>query len=81
MDTPAPVTAITANNPTGCNTNNGSIVLTGLTNGSNYTINYIKNGTPQTAVTQIASGGSVTISGLGAGNYTGITVTLNWVHL
>jgi gliding motility-associated-like protein len=72
-----PVIAVTFTSPTGCNTNNGSIVISGLANGSSYTINYIKNGVAQTPITQTASGGTVTIPNLGAGNYTGITVTIN----
>lgn len=72
-----PVITVVGNNPTGCTNNNGTMVISGLTNGSSYTINYVKNGTTQAPITQTASGGSVTISGLGAGNYTGITVTIN----
>lgn len=77
VDPSGPVISVSVNNPTGCNTNNGSIVISTLTNGSSYIINYIKNGVAQPSVTQTASGGSVTISGLGAGSYTGITVTFN----
>ena len=64
VDPPGPVIALVSNNPTACGTATGSIVLTGLTNGNSYVINFSKNGTPQTAITQTASGGSVAINGL-----------------
>jgi trimeric autotransporter adhesin len=70
-------TAITATptNPTTCGGTNGSIVLSGLTTGITYTVNYSKNGTTQTPLSLTAASGAVTMSSLGAGSYTNITVT------
>lgn len=72
----APNITLTPTSPTTCGGNNGSIAINGVTNGSSYTINYDKNGSPQTAITQIASGGTVIINGLSAGVYSNITVTI-----
>jgi gliding motility-associated-like protein len=76
-DPNSPSITVAFTNPTVCNTNTGTITLSGLVNGQSYTINYTKNGTAQPAVTQVASGGAVILSNLGAGSYTGITVTIN----
>ena len=51
VDPPGPVIAFVSNDPTACGTATGSIVLTGLTYGISYVINFSKNGTPQTAIT------------------------------
>jgi gliding motility-associated-like protein len=75
--TATPAIQFTSSNPTACGTNTGSITLNGVINGSSYIINYSKNGTPQTAITQTANGGTVTIGNLGAGTYSNITVSLN----
>jgi gliding motility-associated-like protein len=64
-------------NPSTCNSATGSITLSGLTPAATYTVNYSKNGTPQTATITANAGGNVIIPNLTAGNYTGITVTLN----
>lgn len=64
-------------NPTTCGGTNGSITLTGLTASATCTVNYALNGTAQTPSNITANGsGQLTITGLGAGNYTNIVVTL-----
>ena len=63
--------------PTQCASNTGSITLSGLTNGSSYTVNFVKGGVNQSSQTITAIGGNVVIPNLGAGVYTNITVTLN----
>ena len=74
--TPNAITT-TGSNPTTCTGTDGSITISGLTTGVSYTINYTKNGTPQTAVTLTANaGGSVTVTGLSSSTYTAITATL-----
>lgn len=64
-------------NPSSCNSATGSITLSGLTPAAVYTVNYSKNGTPQTATITANASGNVVIPNLTTGNYTGITVTLN----
>ncbi len=62
-------------NPTTCNATDGTITLTGLNAGESYTVHYTS---PTGAVTAtiVADGtGNVVITGLGGGNFTGITVT------
>ncbi|MFN8323548.1 MAG: choice-of-anchor Q domain-containing protein [Chitinophagales bacterium] len=67
----------TSTNPATCGATNGTIVLTGLSNSTTYSVTYSKNGTPQSAANFTSNGsGQLTITGLGAGNYTNIIVTL-----
>ncbi|MBA3830253.1 MAG: gliding motility-associated C-terminal domain-containing protein [Taibaiella sp.] len=73
--------AVTSNslvNPTTCVSNNGSITLNGLNASSTYSVSYTKNGggTITTSITSNASG-QVVISGLSAGIYNNIKLTLN----
>src|SRR5690606_19998098 len=64
--------------PTACGTATGSITLTGLTAGLSYTVNYVKNGSPN-SVTLIANpSGNIIIPNLTAGSYTNIRVVLNF---
>ncbi|MBX2910233.1 MAG: tandem-95 repeat protein [Chitinophagales bacterium] len=64
-------------NPTTCSGTQGTITLTGLTPGSQYTVNFTRSGTPQTPQTVTANGsGELVLSGLGAGNYGNFFVTL-----
>ncbi|MES2517960.1 MAG: hypothetical protein V4585_07625, partial [Bacteroidota bacterium] len=74
------ITNIVGNNvtPTTCGGSTGSIKICGLTaNGTGYTINYDKNGTPATAlINQTAdASGCLTLTGLTAGVYTNIKVS------
>jgi hypothetical protein len=64
----------TSQNPSACGLNDGFIQISGLTSGTQYTLNYMLNSVGLTPVTFTASGSNYTISNLTAGNYTGITV-------
>ncbi|MGX7690539.1 hypothetical protein ACWA1C_25465, partial [Flectobacillus roseus] len=74
-----PVTATisigASQNPSACGLNDGFIQMSGLVSGTQYTLNYMLNGTGLTPVVFTASGGTYTISNLTSGNYTGITVS------
>ncbi len=74
---PNPVISGTSStNPTSCGGSQGTITLTGLTNGVTYVVNYTRNpSTPQSA-NIVASGGAVVITGLSAGTYSNFTVTV-----
>ena len=61
--------------PTTCGGADGSITITGLTDGLSYDITY-DNGTVQTLNGVGSTGGSYVITGLAAGSYTNFTVTL-----
>lgn len=64
----------TITQPNSCGANNGSVIITGLTTGLNYTLNYLKDGVQQAPVSFTATGTTYTLSDLVAGNYTGINV-------
>jgi outer membrane protein OmpA-like peptidoglycan-associated protein len=65
-------------NPTGATTCDGSITLHGLHAGSQVTISYMKDGTPQSAFTgYVAGDGSATITGLCGGKYSGIIANIS----
>ncbi|NBA78932.1 hypothetical protein GOQ04_25515, partial [Emticicia sp. ODNR4P] len=74
-----PVTATisigASQNPSACGLNDGFIQMSGLVSGTQYTLNYMLNGTGLTPVVFTASGSTYTISNLTSGNYTGITVS------
>lgn len=75
---PTPVIGSTSvTNPTNCATATGAILLNGLSAASSYTVNYDKNGSPQTAVISTNGSGVLTIPNLTAGVYSNISVTLN----
>lgn len=71
---PAVIGFGTITQPTFCGANNGSIIITGLTSGLTYILNYVKDGVQQAGITFTASGTSYILSGLVAANYTGINV-------
>jgi gliding motility-associated-like protein len=72
------VSTITFVNPTVCGICDGSITLTGLVPGHYDTVNFIKDGVPQTPIVFfITATGNITLTNLCAGNYTGITVKMN----
>ncbi len=78
--TPPPFTisSISFVNPTVCGVCNGSMTINGLVPGYSDTVNYIKDGVPQPQVIQVASAsGTITLTGLCAGVYSGITVKMN----
>lgn len=76
---PAPsVTGTTQSNPTTCGGTDGTISLEGLIPGNSYLVNFSFNGTPvPTKYINTNSSGILTITGLRAGNYSGIIVTFN----
>ncbi|HWB62568.1 MAG TPA: SBBP repeat-containing protein, partial [Chitinophagales bacterium] len=75
--TPA-ITGTSNTNPTTCGGSDGKITLNGLVANTQYSVTYAKNTVPQGPVLITANGtGQVVISGLTAGAYTNIVVTLN----
>ncbi|NVO19186.1 MAG: gliding motility-associated C-terminal domain-containing protein [Bacteroidetes bacterium] len=71
------ITGINAFPPSTCGVNDGSIVLTVNPANSTYLVNFSIDGVPQPQQTIPAIGNQLTISNLGGGNYTGITITLD----
>jgi hypothetical protein len=74
------ITNTTGNNvnPSACGTATGSVKICGLTaNASGYTVNYDKNGTAATALTNQTAdaSGCIMITGLTAGAYTNIKIS------
>ncbi len=64
--------------PTTCNGTEGVITLTGLLANTSYTVHFRKNSIPQPSLPiSTSSTGRLAITGLGAGLYSGISVTLN----
>lgn len=71
-----PIITVTSSNPTICAGSNGSFIINGLISSTTYKISYSKGGVAQTPQSLTASvSGTITISGLTAGNYTAITAT------
>ncbi|MBI2731221.1 MAG: gliding motility-associated C-terminal domain-containing protein [Sphingobacteriales bacterium] len=69
---------LSSNNPVTCNGTEGSITLGGLTAGSTYAVSYTDDGTPVGPLNLTANGsGQLIISGLNAGLYSNITLTIN----
>ncbi len=72
-----PPPTATMTNPSYCGANDGRIRLNGLTPGTIDTIRFTKDGIAQPAVIgTVAADGSFTISGLGAGTYASLVVTV-----
>jgi hypothetical protein len=63
------------NIPTICGANDGSLTISGLTNGLQYILNYVYNGVQQAPSTFTATGITYVLASLTAGSYTGISVT------
>ena len=73
-----PQITVTGNNPTACATATGSIMISGVINGLNYTISYSdKNGVATPLTNQVPTNGTLSIPNLYAGTYTSINVTQN----
>jgi gliding motility-associated-like protein len=71
-----PTPTVTFTNPSYCGHLDGSITISGLHTGDADTIRFYKDGVLQPAqIFTIPASGSVTITGLGVGVYTNITVT------
>jgi hypothetical protein len=66
---------VTSTNPTTCNGTNGQILLSGLPPNTAYTLNYNKNGNPETVAITTNGSGQATVSGLTAGSYTNFRLT------
>jgi hypothetical protein len=72
------MTGVTGSNPTTCSGTDGFITIATAVTGRVYTLNYSRNGTPQSAVTLTGTAaGTVVLTGLGAGFYGGFTLTYN----
>ncbi|HEX2533764.1 MAG TPA: PKD domain-containing protein, partial [Chitinophagaceae bacterium] len=67
----------TASNTTQCGTSTGSISLSGLTTGTSYTVSYTVGGSVVTQTLAAGANGVLQITGLKAGTYSNIFVTLN----
>jgi hypothetical protein len=64
-------------NPSTCGGSDGFITVSGLVATQSYNVSYLKDGIPQGPIPIVANGsGQVIISGLSAGAYTNIIVTL-----
>ncbi len=76
---PTPViSGSSSTNPTTCGGTDGSITLNGLSASTTYSVTYLKNGVSQGPVTiNSNAGGSIVITGLGAGTYTNFSATLS----
>jgi hypothetical protein len=61
--------------PTICGANDGSITISGLSNGLQYILNYVYNSVQQSSLTFTTSGTTYVLTSLKAGSYTGISVT------
>ncbi len=72
------IASTNSSNPTTCSGSDGSITLNGLNNSASYSVSYSKNGNPVGPVNISSNGtGHIVITGLTAGSYTNITVTLS----
>ena len=75
---PVPAFTVTPTNTTSCAGNSGLLTLNGLTPSTSYTVGYSANGTPVGPLTLTSNGsGQLIVSGLTAGSYTNLTVSLN----
>src|SRR5690606_36848248 len=62
---------------TSCGSNDGTITISGLTSGNNYTITYIHNSVTETLSMTADASGNYIITGLESGIYNSILVTEN----
>ncbi|GAA4467389.1 hypothetical protein GCM10023093_23260 [Nemorincola caseinilytica] len=69
------IASVVQTNPTGCGATDGTISLLGLAPGVTYTVTYTFGATPVTVSLTADGSGTVVITGLSAGTYTGISVT------
>lgn len=77
VDPPMPSFTIVANNPTTCGGFDGSLVLSGLDPNTTYSINFDDDGTPISVSMTSDGTGEIIISGLDAGVYANVAVTLS----
>jgi len=74
--TPGPAFIVAGTDPTTCNGVDGSIVFTGLNPTTSYDITYDNGSGPTTITITTDAAGNYTLSGLGAGAYTGFSAML-----
>ena len=75
---PVPTFTVSGTNPTICGGTNGSILLSGLLNNTSYSVTYLDGATSVGPTNYPSSGtGTINLTGLNAGNYSGFSVTLN----
>ena len=75
---PVPViSGSSSSNPLTCGSLTGTVTLAGLAPSTPYIVRYNFNSTPVTVTLSTNVSGTITIAGLGAGNYTGFYVELN----
>ncbi len=71
------ITEITSANPTQCATTTGAITLKGVLPSKSYTVTYTKNGSPVSIILSSDGIGNVIITGLTAGTYDAVAVSLS----
>ncbi len=74
---PLPTFTVSSTNPTVCGAADGTIILSGLMNSTNYSITYTDGAPVGPAVMTSSGTGTITITGLNAGSYSTFVVTLN----
>jgi gliding motility-associated-like protein len=75
---PVPTFTAAGTNPTACGGTNGSILLSGLLNNTSYSVTYVDGATTVGPTNYTSSGsGTINLTGLNAGSYSGFSVTLN----
>jgi hypothetical protein len=75
---PSNITISNIVNPTTCGAANGSFRINGMSPNTNYVLTYLKNGQAQGVFSIVSSPlGTYTVTGLNAGNYSMITISLN----
>jgi gliding motility-associated-like protein len=74
---PLPTFTVSSTNPTVCAASDGTIILSGLLNSTNYSITYTDGAPVGPAVMTSSGTGVITITGLNAGSYSNFVVTLN----
>ncbi len=75
---PTPVFAVVPTDPLTCGGTEGELLITGLLNNTSYDVSYSDGGVGSGTLTMTSNGsGEIAITGLDAGSYTVVTVTLN----
>ncbi|TVZ55679.1 putative repeat protein (TIGR01451 family)/gliding motility-associated-like protein [Lutibacter sp. Hel_I_33_5] len=72
--TPAVINLVSNSNPTSCGGNDGTIMISGLENGGNYTLTYKENSADKNVTITADGSGNYALNDLSAGNYTNISV-------
>src|SRR5690606_18904846 len=77
IDEPDLALSVASTDLTSCGSNDGTITISGLTSGNNYTITYIHNSVTETLSITADASGNYIITGLESGIYDSILVTEN----